>query len=89
MVTYKSAPVPVSEPERRVRGKTTLKALQYLTDRAPIPPSSELEACARNSLLRGELSISRLVEMIQALQQQRTRNQRDKDGPESLEHLVN
>ena len=74
-ITCRGDPVPVSEPERRLRGKTALKALCYITDGTPRHTAHELERLAQKNLQTGNASVEEVIRVIQLLQQTCTRNQ--------------
>ena len=69
-VTYKSDPVPVSEPERRIRGKTTLKAMQALPCEAASGCSfDDLECLAREHLERQAFELEPALQVLSKAKQ--------------------
>ena len=69
-VTYKSNPVPVSEPERRIRGKTTLKAMQALPCEAASSCSfDDLECLAREHLERQAFELEPALQVLSKARQ--------------------
>ena len=69
-VRCKGDPVPVSEPERRIRGKTTLKALQALPcDTALASPLDTLEGMAKDCLERQAFDLESALQVLDGAKQ--------------------
>ena len=60
-------PVPVSEPERRIRGKTALKALHFLTREAEGCGEIDLESRSKRNLQSGSVDLLEVSNMVTRL----------------------